>query len=639
MLGASQLLLPPPSGQLGGRVPSGRTPGTRPPTSRPSLNSAQVGSGHSASAAAASNQKRVTIEIEALIDGTDLLIIKRNTLQWHHLEWAAVGRHDGRDEPTIISTTTDERTVMDRVLWIPNWEEDPPAQIKTEAFSSTFTGLEPSLPGAPMSVHLTPIRSRNTTSIHQQPSAENDYTLIVQFNDPSGGDDWYIARITIGLSDEAVTRPAGTTRSADEPMSAEARVLLEKLRAADARYKKGFSAVGTIVDGPWPDHPDAARTKREWQLTMDRRHLVLTQRVTGILHPGKKPDRKRPEDRDTGLIRNFPPRQVSYESALIVHPDFNARYDWTKFVPIQAGGKDGVRHVEFGAPGSQYKYLVGDVLWALGRGVSQHIAKITQVSRQQDGTLAVTATGSGTLVRRRWELVIDPNADYMIRCAKLGHVHVVNSGTQWFGKCCVPAKGRRLHSAGSSLTFKSARPEFDKDLLRTAEGMIHPPYPVATRLLDSRVCPELSVGYEAESVVGSIGAIHYASDNPTERPKWKVAQQVAEQFLEATHTGKIEVAGTLANPTASRQLEDLRKLVRQDRLTVRSVHLNDDRTVAVAITSDVSPQDGAAGPLLMRLVEQEDTWVVDRIDMRLAEPITRRLIHVLKKPVAFPGLI
>ena len=50
-------------------------------------------------------QTTLTIEIQAHIDGEDILIIDDNTLRWHHLTFAAVGRHEGGNQPTTISTT------------------------------------------------------------------------------------------------------------------------------------------------------------------------------------------------------------------------------------------------------------------------------------------------------------------------------------------------------------------------------------------------------------------------------------------------------------------------------------------------------------------------------------------------------
>ena len=64
------------------------------------------------------------VDIEAMIDGRDLLIIQGDTLQWHHLDYAAVGRHLGANEPTIISTWLGDTLVMDQVNWIPDWPEE-----------------------------------------------------------------------------------------------------------------------------------------------------------------------------------------------------------------------------------------------------------------------------------------------------------------------------------------------------------------------------------------------------------------------------------------------------------------------------------------------------------------------------------
>ena len=76
------------------------------------------------------------IDIEAHIDGRDQLIINRKTLQWHHFDNAAVGRHDGANSPTIISTAENQ------FEWIPDWPDQPPPpdEIRLEAFSAVFSG-------------------------------------------------------------------------------------------------------------------------------------------------------------------------------------------------------------------------------------------------------------------------------------------------------------------------------------------------------------------------------------------------------------------------------------------------------------------------------------------------------------------
>lgn len=149
----------------------------------------------------------VTIDIEAMIDGRDLLIIRDNTLRWHHLDYAAVGRWGQYNEPTIISTEVDGVLQMDRVQWIPQWPEEPPADIHYEAFSSLFTGLVPSLPPADMatSVTWTPIQARGTTSMKTIPTGANGYTLIIEFYDGPGACAWYTGQISIEVIPEPAT--------------------------------------------------------------------------------------------------------------------------------------------------------------------------------------------------------------------------------------------------------------------------------------------------------------------------------------------------------------------------------------------------------------------------------------------------
>ncbi|MDP6546228.1 MAG: PEP-CTERM sorting domain-containing protein [Phycisphaerae bacterium] len=122
--------------------------------------------------------------VEALIDGRDQLIIKGNTLRWEHFTYAAVGRHNGLDEPTTITTTLDGQTLMGGVAWTPQWSAPPPEQFYSQhEFSSVYTGLQPQLSQQAQIVSLTPLQVRSGASIDQQPTAANDYTLIVGFND------------------------------------------------------------------------------------------------------------------------------------------------------------------------------------------------------------------------------------------------------------------------------------------------------------------------------------------------------------------------------------------------------------------------------------------------------------------------
>lgn len=144
------------------------------------------------------------VEIQALIDGRDQLIIQGNTLQWHHLDFAAVGRHDGRNEPTVISTQLNGITIMDNVEWIPQWSAPPPNRINAEEFSSIFAGLAPGLPLAELSVQLIEIESRNATTIVELPTASNGFATVIEFDDnPFGASDFYTARLEFDIVTEA----------------------------------------------------------------------------------------------------------------------------------------------------------------------------------------------------------------------------------------------------------------------------------------------------------------------------------------------------------------------------------------------------------------------------------------------------
>ena len=161
-------------------------------------------------------------EIEAYIDGRDILVIQGNKITWNHLNYAAVGRHLGKNEPTIINTYLNNILVLDQNEWLPTWPEDPPAQIRYVASSSTFDALSPSLPQTAMSVTLNPLEARSQLSIYQYPTLSNDFTLMISFDDRGlSSSSWYKCELMIeyeptttdscGLLELADLRDSGKT--------------------------------------------------------------------------------------------------------------------------------------------------------------------------------------------------------------------------------------------------------------------------------------------------------------------------------------------------------------------------------------------------------------------------------------------
>jgi hypothetical protein len=60
--------------------------------------------------------------------------------------------------------------------------------------SDEYKQLTPRLPHAPVTVSITPITARGSVWVVQQPTAGNDYTLIVEFDDslPPGAADYTV---------------------------------------------------------------------------------------------------------------------------------------------------------------------------------------------------------------------------------------------------------------------------------------------------------------------------------------------------------------------------------------------------------------------------------------------------------------
>jgi hypothetical protein len=131
------------------------------------------------------------IKIGAHVDGRDQLIIQGSTYQWHHFDYAAVGRVYGTNTPTVLEVPEG------RGLWTPNWPEPVPAEIRYEAYSSTLSGFGHPLPSSATRWHVEKFAGLGSVHVVAQPSAANQYKLVVEFNDnPIGGPSFYWVRLS-----------------------------------------------------------------------------------------------------------------------------------------------------------------------------------------------------------------------------------------------------------------------------------------------------------------------------------------------------------------------------------------------------------------------------------------------------------
>jgi hypothetical protein len=150
------------------------------------------------------------IRIGASVDGRDRLIIQGNTLQWHHFDFAAVGRAGGANIPTIIEGPDGAGA------WIPTWPSPPPNEIRFEAFSSVFQGLSPALPAEASHWFVTKWFGRGEVRIVEQPSPSNGFKLVVEFNDnePLGGT-FYLVEISPAQPVAIDIRPFSRSNATD----------------------------------------------------------------------------------------------------------------------------------------------------------------------------------------------------------------------------------------------------------------------------------------------------------------------------------------------------------------------------------------------------------------------------------------
>jgi hypothetical protein len=138
-----------------------------------------------------------TIRIEAYVDGRSQLIMRGATAQWHHFDYAAPGRWRFADEPTLIND----------VEWYPSWPDQPDTENRDcNCYSDVFTEVRPPIPSVPFDVDLRLIESRFETTVVEHPSAANDFTLIIEFNDNRPAEPaWYVVEFVVPTPEGSIS--------------------------------------------------------------------------------------------------------------------------------------------------------------------------------------------------------------------------------------------------------------------------------------------------------------------------------------------------------------------------------------------------------------------------------------------------
>ena len=142
-----------------------------------------------------SEQTGSTFRITAFIDGRSQLILQGNTAQWHHMDFAAPGRH------TFGSNNSGQAnlpTTINGVDWYPIWPDVGGLENRDcNCLSDIYDGIDPPFPVEPFVVtRFKILQGRGNINIVQQPTGANQFTLIVEIDDHQSGDDKYILNVT-----------------------------------------------------------------------------------------------------------------------------------------------------------------------------------------------------------------------------------------------------------------------------------------------------------------------------------------------------------------------------------------------------------------------------------------------------------
>ncbi|THB68415.1 MAG: PEP-CTERM sorting domain-containing protein [Gammaproteobacteria bacterium] len=142
-----------------------------------------------------------TLNVEAYVDGKSTLKIKGNSIWWHHYEYSAPGQwpHGPQDPP--ISTT------INGYEWYPDWSgisnywhRGNPCNVQAghKCETPALVGHIPSLIDNDQIISFD-FDGRTLVEL-EAPSAANQFTTSIIFNDNYGGADWYSFELVYDVS-------------------------------------------------------------------------------------------------------------------------------------------------------------------------------------------------------------------------------------------------------------------------------------------------------------------------------------------------------------------------------------------------------------------------------------------------------
>ncbi len=318
--------------------------------------------------------------------------------------------------------------------------------------------------------------------------------------------------------DKGSAKPAATaaqTGTATEREGEIARLtgpaILAKLRAFDAKYESGLTVTAYSPGEKHNYRPMGSRGAgvpdrflpaigKHWTLTMAEGRRVLIVKSAEVPISTFRPVALTVPEAKAG--RGFPGVEVAdrtfwgqdYVGKVSVYRTYTREGRQIKVLAENTS-------VYFCLPDDRsWDRPLMQLMWSMGRGYSKYIHELDSAVRLPNGSVKCSGPGTDNpsdTDPARWELIVDPAADYMVRSAKFAEegdpsafYEVTTSGTKIMDKRIVP-KTAVWRSGDTRLmfSFRDVGQEPDSALLKTTEQAMLGPYTGSARVYDWRMKP------------------------------------------------------------------------------------------------------------------------------------------------------
>ena len=273
--------------------------------------------------------------------------------------------------------------------------------------------------------------------------------------------------------------------------------LLDKLRSYDSAFLNSQTISMEMekpVDWTRPDE----RQKIKMALTTDNGSIGWEEEISYLSGPryreGLTPQNY---DKDGNLyVWNVTRKQGLIEN------DFQARRREMVLLIVSPTGnfseQEAAPEVEFRQSSDRKKFIeYTSVIWSTGRGFADHLKKIIEAKKDENGLIHFTAHGNfSPNSDGLWEMVVDPKSGYLVRSASFtgnGHKSPIfictTIGTKWFDNCSLAKEARFSSWDKSKITTTQTvqfKPEPDAKLFDKLRKTLRSELPKDTEVIDWR---------------------------------------------------------------------------------------------------------------------------------------------------------